>query len=314
MKTKMLSAITKALGKTSFKMKKHSPEILTVAGVVCTAAGTIMACKATLKVDTILDEHKDTVEKIHKCEEEKTTEVYSQEDAKKDLTTTYVQTGVKFVKLYAPSVALCVLGVTSLLTSNHILRKRNLALAAAYTTIDTAFKEYRGRVVERFGDTVDRELRYNLKAEKIEEQEIDEETGKKKKVKKDIHTISSKDVSGYARLFEQYNDAGEINPNWETTPEYNLMFIKAQERYVNGLLVAKGRVFLNEVYKCLGFSETKEGQIVGWVYDEKNPVGDNYIDFGLYRNNDIYYMDYEKGKEHTILLDFNVDGNIWELM
>ena len=41
--------------------------------------------------------------------------------------------------------------------------------------------------------------------------------------------------------------------------------------------------------------------------------GDNYIDFGLYSDN-LSYSDYVNGFDQAILLDFNVDGNIWDLM
>jgi hypothetical protein len=91
------------------------------------------------------------------------------------------------------------------------------------------------------------------------------------------------------------------------------MFIKAQERYANDLLKAKKRVFLNEVYEMLGLPRTKAGQIVGWVYNPENSKGDNYIDFGLYSDN-LSYSDYVNGFDQAILLDFNVDGNIWDLM
>ena len=172
-------------------------------------------------------------------------------------------------------------------------------------------------MIERFGEEVDRELKYNLKAKKFDETVIDEETGKEKKVKKNGFVVSPADISGYARFFEkntQDEDGNSIlNPHWESNNEYNLMFIKAQERYANDLLKAKKRVFLNEVYEMLGLPRTKAGQIVGWVYNPENSKGDNYIDFGLYSDN-LSYSDYVNGFDQAILLDFNVDGNIWDLM
>ena len=261
---------------------------------------------------------KEDVETIHKCEaDESVKERYSSEDAQKDLAIVYVQTGMKFAKLYGPSVILGALSITSILASNNILRKRNVALSAAYAAIDKGFKEYRSRVIERFGEEVDRELKYNLKAKKFDETVIDEETGKEKKVKKNGFVVSPGDISGYARFFEKYTQDEDgnsiLNPHWESNNEYNLMFIKAQERYANDLLKAKKRVFLNEVYEMLGLPRTKAGQIVGWVYNPENSKGDNYIDFGLYSDN-LSYSDYVNGFDQAILLDFNVDGNIWDLM
>ena len=317
-KAEIVKSMNGFLSKTSFQLKKHSPEILVVAGVIGVVTRAVMACKATTKVGEILDKTKEDVETIHKCEaDESVKERYSSEDAQKDLAIVYVQTGMKFAKLYGPSVILGALSITSILASNNILRKRNVALSAAYAAIDKGFKEYRSRVIERFGEEVDRELKYNLKAKKFDETVIDEETGKEKKVKKNGFVVSPADISGYARFFEQYTQDEDgnsiLNPHWESNNEYNLMFIKAQERYANDLLKAKKRVFLNEVYEMLGLPRTKAGQIVGWVYNPENSKGDNYIDFGLYSDN-LSYSDYVNGFDQAILLDFNVDGNIWDLM
>lgn len=319
-KAEIVKSMNGFLSKTNFQLKKHSPEILVVAGVIGVVTSAVMACKATTKVNKIVEDTKKDIDKVHTATKTgitKAGETYSAEDSKKDLTLIYVQTGMKFAKLYGPSVILGALSITSILASNNILRKRNVALSAAYAAIDKGFKEYRSRVIERFGEEVDRELKYNLKAKKFDETVIDEETGKEKKVKKNGFVVSPADISGYARFFEKYTQDEDgnsiLNPHWESNNEYNLMFIKAQERYANDLLKAKKRVFLNEVYEMLGLPRTKAGQIVGWVYNPENSKGDNYIDFGLYSDN-LSYSDYVNGFDQAILLDFNVDGNIWDLM
>lgn len=319
-KEEIMNKVSGAFGKVGFKLQKHSPEILMVVGVVGAVASAVVACKATLKVESILDDTKKKMDKIHESKEKGCTAVgmdYSEDDAKKDTVIVYAQTGMKLVKLYAPAVTLGVLSMTSILASNNILRKRNVALSAALTVADKEFKKYRARVIERFGEQVDKELKYNLKAEQVIEKEIDPETGEKKKVKKTKFVVNPSDISGYARFFEKYTKDEEgnsiLNPHWESNNEYNLMFIKAQENYANDLLKAKKRLFLNEVYEMLGLPATKAGQVVGWVYDPENPIGDNYVDFGLYSDN-LSYSDFANGFDPAILLDFNVDGNIWELM
>lgn len=311
MNTSIIKSAGTALSKIGFKIRKHSPEILVTAGVVGTVASTIMACKATTKVSDILEDTKAKVDQVHMVLEDNdiSEDRYSQEDSKKDLAIIYAQSGIQFVKLYGPAVALGVLSLGCILTSNNILRKRNVALAAAYTAIDQGFKEYRGRVVDRFGEAVDRELKYNIKAKKITETVTDEETGKEKKVKKTVDVISdSNGYSPYARFFD------EASPAWEKDPEYNLMFLRAQQQYANDLLRARGHLFLNEVYDMLGIPRSKAGQVVGWVYDENNPIGDNHVDFGIYDIRREVVRDFVNGYERSILLDFNVDGNIWDLM
>lgn len=309
-----------SINKISFLAKKHSPEILLVAGIAGVIGSAITACRATLKVNDVIEETKESIDKIHTAIEKGETEAgveYTQKDSKKDLTIVYVQTGIKFIKLYGPSVIIGALSITSILASHNVLHKRNVALGAAYAALDKGFKDYRNRVVERFGENVDRELRYNAKINKRKETIVDPETGEKKKIDKAEFVVNPSDISGYARFFEQYttDEAGNtiVNRNWVNNNEYNLLFIKGQERFANDLLKLKRRVFLNEVYEMLGLPRTKAGQIVGWVYDPEGGVGDNYIDFGLYKDN-LGYSDYVNGHDPAILLDFNVDGNVWELM
>jgi len=210
--------------------------------------------------------------------------------------------------LYAPAVLLGALSITSILVSHNILRKRNIAIAAAYATIDKGFKEYRNRVIERFGKDVDKEIKYNLKQKKFDTTTVDD-NGKTKKGK-EIVTIADdpNKYSQYARFFD------DGCTGWEKDSEYNLMFLRAQQSYANDLLVAHGHLFLNDVYKMLGIPTTKAGQVVGWIYNTEKPTGDNFVDFGIYETNREAVRNFVNGYERTILLDFNVDGNIWEKM
>lgn len=302
--------ISKYFYKAGFQLKKHSPEILVVTGAIGVVTSAVMACKATRKIDDILGETRKAVDAIHDCStNEDFKDEYSEEDAKKDLIITYSRAAINFAKLYGPSVALGAVSLGCIFASNNILRKRGIAIAAAYTAVDTTFKEYRKRVVERFGEEVDRELKYNLKAKKVTEKVVDEETGETKKVKKTEYTAEDPNgYSDYARFFDEYCNG------WEKDPEYNLMFLRTQQSYANDLLKSRGHLFLNEVYDMLGIPRTKAGQVVGWVYNEDNPVGDNFVDFGIYDINRETNRDFVNGYERSILLDFNVDGNIWDLM
>lgn len=282
-------------------LRKHSPEILVFTGIGGMIGSAVMACVATRKLEPVLEAHRQNAEDVHK-KYEHTDDEGAQ---KRDLTKVYMKTSVEIVKLYGPSVAVGALSVTGILTGNDILRKRNIALAAAYTALDTGFKQYRSRVVERFGEEVDRELRFNTHQEKIEVVETDE-NGKEKKVKKNVAVIGS-DLSDYARIFA-YGEARAAEPNYD----YNLFFAKAQQELANHMLRANVVLFLNDVYEMLGYPKTVAGQVVGWVYDKnKDDHGDNYVDFGIrevYRKRSDKPGDYEK----VIALDFNVDGPVIE--
>ena len=304
MKEKLMNVYNGVKG----KVEKHSPEILMGVGVVGVVATTVTACRSTMKLNDILDECAETRDKIKSVQENPAyDDRYSDEDAQKDLTINYVQTGVKIAKLYAPSVALGVLSVGCLVGSHSVMQKRNAALSAAYLTVDKSFKEYKQRVIDRVGEEVEKEIRYGIKAEEVVETVTDED-GNETTVTETVKMMNPNLYSDYARFFD------EASPYWQKDPEYNLVFLKAQQQYANDLLRAKGRLFLNDVYDMLGIEKTKAGQIVGWVYDPENPNGDNFVDFGIYDMSKERVRAFVNGYEATILLDFNVDGNIWDLM
>lgn len=310
MKTnEIMNNVTRKFHKIGFQFKKHSPEILVVAGVVGGVTSAVMACKATTKAGDIIEDTKSQLDIIHKGMEDGNIRgvEYTKEDGTKDLTIVYTQTAVKFIKLYGPAVALGTVSIISILAGHNITRKRNLALAAAYTTIDNSFKQYRNRVIERFGEELDRELRYDIKAKEVEETVVNED-GTESTVKTTMNIIDPNTISDYSRIFD------ECNTSWSKSPEHNLVFLKQQQNYANDLLKSRGHLFLNEVYDMLGFPRTQAGQIVGWVYDEKNPIGDNFVDFGIYNLDSERARAFVNGYERSILLDFNVDGNVWKLM
>ena len=304
-KAEIMNTVMRTVNKVGFGLKKHSPEILVAAGIAGTAVSAVLACKATLKVNDILDETKETLDKIHNCaENEELAEEYSAEDAKKDTAIVYVQTGMKLAKLYAPAIVLGTLSITSILASNNILRKRYAGAAAAYAATDKLLKDYRGRVVERFGEQVDHELRYGIKAVEIEEKVVDAK-GKEKTVKKTVQVSNINEISDFARYFDSNS------PYWDKSPDANLMFLRSEQSYANDLLKIKGFLTLNEVYERLGIPTTKAGMVVGWTYDKDNPDGDNYVDFGLYETTRESVRDFVNGYKDVVLLDFNVDGNIY---
>lgn len=297
----MKKGLTTFIGRKGLIIQKYSPEILMVVGVVGTVASTVMACKATLKVDVILDEAKETIDKINDVKETTTEEVYSVKDHKKDLVITYVQTGVKLGKLYGPSLLVGAASIGCLLGAHGILKKRNIALIAAYKTVSQSFADYRSRVVEEFGEEKDRHLKNNIKKTVVK---TTDENGKK--IKTEIEEPQRKGyVSEYARFFD------DGCKGWDKNPEYNLTFLVCQQNYANDLLQARGHVFLNEIYDLLGIPHTKAGAIVGWI---NNSSGDSYVDFGIFEKDSMKCRDFVNGYERTILLDFNVDGIIYDLL
>ena len=292
------------LGRVGLQLQKASPEILFGVGVAAVVGGVVLACRSTLKVDEILDEHNEQMEKIENgfCE----LDSYSEEDMTKDKAMVYVKTGVSLAKSYLPAITTLGLGIACFAASHNIQHQRIAGLAAAYKTIESGFKSYRGRVVEALGEEQERELYFNAKKEKLDYEEVDETTGKTRKAKKEVKTVVIDGASEYARYFD------ENCSQWNRNADYRMDFLKMTESYMNDRLHLIGHVFLNEVYDALGMERSRAGSVVGWL--DGNPDGDNYVDFGLsqYFYNGSYGSDYVVGKENSLLLDFNVDGTIFD--
>ena len=310
MKTELVNKVTRSLHKVGFKFKKHSPEILVVTGVIGIVTSTVMACKATTKVNDIVTESKETINKIHDCVGKglhtSDGEEYTQEVANKDLAIVYTQTAWKFVKLYGPSVLLGAASIGCMVGSNRILRKRNVALAAALTTVEKSFKDYRGRVIDRFGKELDRELRFGIKAKEIKEKVIDE-NGNETTVTKTVEVVDPNTAhSLYSIVF------CEGNTGWTKNAELNKVFLIQQQNWANDKLRLRGYLTLNEVYEMVGAPTTAYGQIAGWVYTEDSSVGDNFVDFGIFDVTNEKACDFVNGRERSIILDFNCIGNILE--
>lgn len=302
-KTEVIASAKNSISKAAFKLSKHSPEIFLVVGAIGVVASAIGACVATTKLSKITEEASKTVESIREYEaDEAHGEQYTPEDAKKDVAIVYIQTGAKIAALYAPSVVLGALSLTAIFVSNGILRKRAIALAAALTTVDNSFKEYRQRVIAKFGEEVEREIKYNVKKDVVTDIIVDPETGEAKTEEREVHTLEA--LSPYSRIFDENNYC------WEKNSDANHFFLTSEQNYANDRLRARGYLFLNEVYERLGFEPTEAGQIVGWVYDLDNPKGSNFVDFGFNDIHDERKRAFLSGCERNVVLDFNVDGNI----
>lgn len=295
--------LRKSFKKAQLTVRKHSPEILMVAGVIGTVAGAVMACKETLELEDVLDECKQ--EKMELEEQYAMCEEYSEDALKKDQVKLTIKQVAKIVKLYAPSVIMEATSIGVIFASNDIMRKRNASMAAAYATLNSMYKRYRQNVIESYGEEVDKDMRFGVKHEKVTE--IDED-GNKVKVDARIVDLDNTAlaISDYSRFFQSGCKGFDASSG-----RYNLLYLKGIQAMFNNKLIADGYVMLNDVYRELGFDTIPEGWSIGWVYDEANPIGDNYIDFGLYeaRNkNQRAVNDWEP----VILMDFNVDGNLYE--
>lgn len=286
------AVITRTVSRNALLVSKASPELLLVAGIAGMVGSTVLACRATLKMDKMLDEGKAKLDLAKTLQHDD----YSESDRSRDVSLIYFQTGVKVVRAYAPAVGVGLLGIAALTKSNAILTQRATALAAAYTALDQGFRQYRARVIEKYGEEEDQKLRYGIETKEIEDPETGEKT---------LQVTVPGDPSIYARFFD------ETNPSWSRDPEVNMFFLKSQQNYANDQLKANGHIFLNEVYDLIGLERSQAGAVVGWLYTE-NGSTDNFVDFGIFRPDSPKARDFVNGHESAILLDFNVDGVIYD--
>ena len=325
-------AIQRRVAEAELLARKNSPTILLGAGVVSMVGSTVLACRATLKVEEVINEveanrrktrlAKTEVEEKDRAMQHNATAAaddqqelrvppdltYDDHELRRDMAIIYTQGAAKIVKLYAPSILLGGVGVVCLTKSHSILKQRNAALAAAYVALEKAFDAYRERVVDRYGEETDREFRYGAEQITI----IDDETGKM------VETVRVEpgEPSAYARWFDYESSSSWNEPEFMY---YNWKFLRDQQNWANDMLRSRGHVFLNEVYSQIGLSHTSAGAAVGWVWDwSREHEGDNYIDFGCWdemgHGDDFFVGLGPNGREGSILLDFNVDGPIWNLI
>ena len=298
--------ITRTAKRSAFRLKKYAPEILMTVGIVGGVASTVIACKQTPKAHDILVKAKEQIDEVHCAESDPriSEDEYSKEDATRELTSIYARTAIDLVKTYAPAVTIGVASIACIVGSNGIARKRLAGAIAAYTALDTSFRDYRRRVQDKVG--VDKELEAFHNVE--QDPEKDRDSDGLAMIKTDDRQVTVDGYSIYARCFD------ELNPNWKDNAEYNLMFLRGVQRYLQARLEADGYLFLNDVYKELGYPPTQAGQLVGWIYDPEDPNhrGDNVVSFGLYnpKGKSPALGDFINGYSKAVFLDFNVDGVI----
>jgi len=294
--------IKNVLSNANHICKKKSPEIALTIAVVGSIAALICGCRATTKLPEILEDAEDDLNKIKEKDNPEYLEKYPDTNIKRETTIAYAKTGLKIARLYAPTVALEAIALGGMFKTHHILTKRNMALAAYAATVNENFDEYRKRIAAKFGDEAERQAFLNSTTETVEKTVVDE-NGKEKKKKEKVEVTDPNVSSPFVRYFTK------DNPNWEGNQLLDENFVSGIEGIMNARLNVYGHVVLNEVYRMLGFDDTKMGMIVGWVKDPNDP---KKIKLPMSKT---YIRQSEDGKyEPAYVIDFlNLDGDIFNL-
>jgi hypothetical protein len=286
--------VTRSVARQALVFKKNSPRLFFGTGIVGVLGGTVMACRATLKAHEPIDAMKKEIyaaKAAHEFNSEIDESQASKGEYERELIRAYANGFYHLARLYGPAILVTGASV-GLLTGSHVtLSRRNAALTAAYAAVAKSYEEYRERIKDQLGE--DQELDVYHATDICE---LTDPDGKKVKAL----VASPSKWSPYARFFD------EASHNWQKNPDLNRIFVQVQQNYTNDLLQARGHVFLNEVYDLLGLERSQEGQVVGWLLEGD---GDGYIDFGIFEAHNEDFLD---GWEKSIILDFNVDGVIYD--
>ena len=212
------------VAKTS--ITKHSPEILTGIGIAGMITTTVLAVKATPKAIRLIEEAK--------------------EEKGEDLTK--AETVKTCWKAYIPAAAICVASTACLIGASSVSIRRNAMLATAYKLSETAFSEYKEKVVETIGDEKEKVVREKVSEERIQKNPI---------TKNEIIMTDYGDTQFYETLSGRYFKS-------------DIEQIKKVVNYLNKDMLQDmfGTISLNEFYDELELERIDLGDELGWRVDK----------------------------------------------
>ncbi len=300
------------------KVKFRSPELLIGAGVVGLVGAAVVAVRRGVRWHSAAK-----AEIVHDLETIKKAEVspqYTREDKVQDYARVIGKGVWSFTQIYGPSVAAGVASVVSILAGTGVLKGRLAAMTSAAATAQAALERYRSRVREKLGEDADYEFAYEVSAKKAK---IKHEDGIKESLVT-YHLVPSSGewmaASPYSRLWD------ENAMEWCANRDIQFLTLRSLENHFNRELDVRGVVFLNDVYKALGLPMSKDAALVGWIKDYTKPKmaklaaelgrvpGDGVISFGVFENESPSARAYLAGDNNRVVLDFNVDGVIYDLI
>lgn len=295
-------------------VKKNSPALCLIGAGIAAGATVFLACKSTLRIHEAIEQKNEDLKQIQMGLDDPDMK-YSVEDARSDKLKTYGLFALRLGKLYLPAALAAGTSVALAYESYHISKGRNVALATALGSTYESFKAYRDRVKERYGEEAENAIYHNLHSEKIIKIETDE-NGKERKVKETANNVLSHDSNYWCT----YRFDANTSSYFDNNDDFNLTLISQVEHDVNDRIMMlrarnkKNIICLNDVFEQLGMAKTKEGQIIGWCYDpEKDDPETYHISFGAQMVKEPCDV-YTNGFKDTIVLDFNCDGVLLDLM
>lgn len=225
-------------------LSRNASTILTIVGGIGVVGTAVLAASATPKAVAMIEEAK----------EEKGEKLTTWETVK--------AAGPSYI----PAVAVGAGTIMCIFGANILNRRSQAALASAYALVDNAYKEYRNKLKELYGEEAHNNIVDSLMVEKAEEIRVSNYN------LTSYCDLSVADGTSEPRLFyDEYS-----NRFFETTVEQ----VMNAEYHLNRNFVLRGFVYLNEFYEFLGLEPTDYGSKVGWSIDDD---GIFWIDFNHHK-------------------------------
>lgn len=283
-----------------FVTQKNLPIILTVAGSIGSVTATVWACKQTMNVPDILEENDKELEEIEKADvDEKTRSKMKRKLCRK--------TTGRFIKNYWKPAVVEIVSIACNGKAIHIEHKRTVEATAVAASLAQFLNDYRGRVKDRYGEDIEKEIYYNMKKGEIEET-ITDEKGKEKTVKKKVNVADPDSGHKFRRYLTRHNQkiwCGGDN-----------LYVSHMIDMINQDLTEKlqydefNSLVLNDMLEATGFDKCHDGMVYGLLYDYGNPNRKNKVEITC----EECYIPGERGElEKAYILEFPIDGNIYEM-
>ena len=301
--------VSRATGKAALKIKAKSPTIAIVGGLSLALAGTALLTYRTVKGSSKIAEYKEKVDDVKDMKDE-----YSRkEEYKADLFKVRKDFVVEIAKIYGMPIAMVIVGSGGVLYGHHLFKMRNIALMGSNAILQNQADKFSDFIDEKFGEGTADKVRVGVRDEDIEVMEKDE-NGKEKKKKVTVRTVERSDSPGdYCLFFD------ESSPLWHTSSTLNATTIRNAEKMLSKKLRERGYLFLDEAYEHLMVPIVDErmkciAHSVGWVYDENKSADENVVSFRVFDQLGGAKINFVNGYENVILLDPNVQGDVYSKM
>lgn len=243
-------------------LKPYAPTIAVVGGSIAVIGGAFFACKATLNVDKVLDEHNAMMSHVKNSIEKLPEGSLSKREIVSDKLQCYAVTAGKLCRLYAPAIGLGVAGFAAIFAGFGMIKKWHALAVSSVAALDEKFSNYRAGVVEKYGAEIDKQLAGEvIETTKAKIKKIDQESGEEVVEEIDSVTFENLVEDDFTRIFDY------TNSKWDSDWLFNDNFFTTTiDWYTNHLQNHRiDHVFLNTILKEFGYKETGIGHFYGWT-------------------------------------------------